>query len=75
MEAARKTAEPTEDLWMSQPQAARALGCSRHGVLAAIAKGELVPGLVAGRSVVSRASVDALVASREAAVAAEGVHV
>lgn len=67
MMSARKKRDPVEDRWMSLPQAAAAIGCSRQGVLISIAKGDLRSEQVAGRIVVSRDSVDSLIARRTAA--------
>lgn len=65
MKPARKKSEPVQDRWMSVLKAAAELRCSRHGVLVAIAQGELESGYVAERIVVSRESVAALRAARE----------
>lgn len=67
MTSAGKNRELVEDRWLSLPKAASELGCSRQGVLIAIAKGELMSEHVAGRVVVSRESVEALNASRQPA--------
>jgi hypothetical protein len=64
MPDARKKAEPLDDRWMSQPKAAAELGCSRQGVLALVAKGELESDYVAERVVISRESVARLKAKR-----------
>jgi excisionase family DNA binding protein len=64
MTTARKKVDPAEDRWMSVQKAAAELGCSRQGVLVAVAKGELVSAHVAERVVISRDSVDALIATR-----------
>lgn len=64
MDIAGKKADVAEDRWMSVQKAAAELACSRQGVLVAIAKGELVSAHVAERVVISRESVDALIATR-----------
>lgn len=48
------------DPWMSLPEASRVLGESRLAVLTRTVKGELEAQWVAGRTVVSRASVEKL---------------
>lgn len=59
MSAVRK-AEPAEvsDPWLSLNQASIALGETRTAVLQRIARGELGHQIVAGRTVVSRESVE-----------------
>lgn len=49
---------------MSVLKASVALGMSRHRVLAATARGELESACIAERVVISRASVNALLAAR-----------
>ena len=53
--------------WMSVLAASKALGCSRHGVLSAIAAGDLESQHIAGRTVVSQKSVERLKAKRASA--------
>lgn len=65
MKTARKKHEPLNDMWMSLPKAAAELGCSRQGILVAIAKGELISDHVADRVVVSRESVEAEIERRK----------
>lgn len=48
----------TEDRWMSLVEAARVLGASRQTILARAVKGELDAEHIAGRTVVSRESVE-----------------
>jgi hypothetical protein len=60
MDAARKQPESADDLWMSQPQAAAELRCSRLKVLSHVARGELVAGTFADRTLISRESVEEL---------------
>jgi hypothetical protein len=50
----------TRDEWMSLHAAAAALGLSRETALALCIKGDLVGQHIAGRTVVSRASVEAV---------------
>jgi hypothetical protein len=69
MDAARKNVGPLEDQWLSQPQAAAELNCSRHMILGYIARGELTAAVVAGRTVVSRESVARLKEARAAEAA------
>ena len=57
MVATRKS-KLQEDIWMTLRQAALALGQTRHSVLTRIVKGELEAQIVAGRTVVSRESVE-----------------
>jgi excisionase family DNA binding protein len=66
MSTALKHAEPTPqtDPWMSVPAAARALGVTPPTVIAWAFKGRLVHTRVAGRTVVSRESVEKLIAER-----------
>lgn len=59
MTAARKTRQ-SEDPWVSLVEAARMLGESRLAVLARSVKGEVEAKHIAGRTVVSRASVQRL---------------
>ena len=51
--------------WMSLGEAARLLGEARQTVLKRTVKGELVAEYVAGRTVISRESVDRILAGRE----------
>jgi hypothetical protein len=73
MKTARKKHEPVSDMWLSLPKAAAELGCSRQGILVAIAKGELLSDHVADRVVVSRESVDAEIDRRKQRAANEEV--
>lgn len=77
MNPARKDTDAVvDDRWMSQPKAAAEIGCSRQGVLAYIARGELESDVVAERIVISRESVARLVAKRaQDAQASAGVAV
>lgn len=70
MEAARKQIVPLEDPWMSLPQAAAALRCTRYLVSQFIGRGHLRANLVAGRTYVLREDVERLQAEREASAAA-----
>ena len=63
MNAARKQ-KPEVDGWLSVHAAALALGTTRYRVARRAMHGELVTKLDAGRTVVSRASVDAALASQ-----------
>jgi hypothetical protein len=65
MATARKT-ETLGDQWMSIVEAARVLGMSRLGVLSLTVKGVLEGQHVANRNVISRASVEKLLAERAA---------
>jgi excisionase family DNA binding protein len=61
MPAARKHEEgPLEDGWMTVPQAAAALGCSRLKVMNHVARNELSAGVFADRTLISRESVERL---------------
>jgi len=62
MDTARKTEEA--DDWISLLEASRTLGESRQTVLGRAVKGEVEAKHVAGRTIVSRASVDAIIARR-----------
>ena len=62
MPSARKT-EPKTDRWLSLSEAARQLGTTRHTVLARALRGELETQQVAGRTVVSRESVEQALAA------------
>lgn len=53
-------AQLVTDDWMSVASAAKALGKSRHGVLALSIRGALVSQIAAGRTVISRESVEKL---------------
>lgn len=65
MSTVRKKRSQTET-WVSLVEAARMLGEARQTVLTRVVKRELVADHVAGRTVVTRASVEALLVSREA---------
>lgn len=54
----RAATEPVTDGWMSVREAARILGIARPTVLTKALRGELVVQTVAGRTVVSRESVE-----------------
>lgn len=61
MDSARKTddtAAPIVDRWMSLNEAAEVLEETRHSVLQRIVRRELEADVVAGRTVVSRESVE-----------------
>lgn len=58
MQSVRKNAVRPVDPWMTPNQAAVALGISRPTVLAWALKGELETQTVAGRTFISRASVE-----------------
>lgn len=60
MSTARKTAAPSIDPWISLGDAARMLGETRQTVLTRAVKGEVEAKNIAGRTVVSRASVEKL---------------
>lgn len=66
MDTTRKAPEEIDE-WLSLNAAATTLGESRLTVLHRIVKGELIGKPVAGRTVVRRDTVDALIAAREAA--------
>lgn len=55
-----RKARPATDPWMSLLKAAKLLGQSRQTVLTRVAKGEVEAMHIAGRTVVSRASVEKL---------------
>jgi hypothetical protein len=59
-----RKAKQTRDGWLSVPGAAASLGETRLSVLSRIIRGELVSEQVAGRTVIHRDSVEALLASR-----------
>jgi hypothetical protein len=60
------TVRKTEDAdWITLAEAARMLGEARLTVLGRSVKGELVAKHIAGRTVVSRAGVEQLLANRE----------
>lgn len=63
--APRKTAP--DDPWMSLPAAARALGCARQTVLNRANRGELDSWHAAGRTLISRASVERVLAEEREA--------
>lgn len=60
----------TRDEWMSLHAAAAALGLSRETALALCIKGDLVGQHIAGRTVVARQSVEALMEARASGDAA-----
>jgi hypothetical protein len=68
MATARKNMFAPAEEWVSLLVAARELGCSRQGVLTSIVAGELVSDHRAGRTTVSRLSLDALKTRREITV-------
>lgn len=75
METARKLSPPSSetDPWMSVVQAAKALSLSRQTIYQHCLQKKLQSKTVAGRVVVSRASVERALAGREtAAVTDEG---
>lgn len=53
------------DPWMSLVEAARVLGESRQGILTRAVKGEVEAQHIAGRTVVSRASIDRVRRSKQ----------
>lgn len=58
--AVRRNATEEKDEWLSIPQAQKLLGnMARHTLLARVLDGEFESRKVAGRRVISRASVDA----------------
>lgn len=65
MSAASKT-DLSSDQWVGLPEAAAQLGESRLKVMSRTVKGELEAQHVAGRTVISRASLDRLLAERAA---------
>lgn len=65
-----RKATRTRDGWMSVPGAAATLGESRLSVLSRVIRGELVSEQSAGRTVISRDSVEALLATRTQVTAA-----
>lgn len=65
MAAASKT-DRLSDQWVGLPQAAAELGESRLKVLSRTVTGELEADHLAGRTVISRASLDRLLADRAA---------
>lgn len=64
MPTARKTVRSAEP-WMSLSTAAKALGETRHMVLSRAVRGELETQNVAGRTFISRASVDRLLNTKK----------
>lgn len=58
MTTARKTQMGEPDAWVSLRAASEMLGQTRHTVLMRIVKGELTGQVIAGRTVVSRESVE-----------------
>lgn len=63
MATARK-AERTGEDWISLAEAARMLGETRQTVLVRTVKGEVVAQHIAGRTFVSRASIEKLLAKK-----------
>jgi len=57
-EEARKVTNSNSDEWMSLGEASRMLGQSRQTILSRAIKGELEAQYIAGRTVVSRESVE-----------------
>jgi hypothetical protein len=67
MNAARKEAAGvTEDRYMSVPMAARTLGKAQATILSLIVRGALVGEVVAGRTVVTRESIEQYLAANPA---------
>ncbi len=66
MSAARKTDQGT-DGWVSLLQGTKLLGESRLKVLARVVKGEVEGQHIAGRTVISRESIEKILAARDAA--------
>lgn len=64
MDAARKT--EAIDRYLSVPRAARELGVANATVLSLALRGELESDLVAGRTVITRASVERFISQRDA---------
>lgn len=62
----RKATTPREDGWVTLQAAADALGATRTKTLALIVKGDLIGKHIAGRTVVRRDSVDAVLETRAA---------
>lgn len=66
MTATRKGHPPKEDGWVTLQAASDALGMTRTKALALIVKGDLIGKHIAGRTVVRRDSVDAMLETRAA---------
>lgn len=66
MDAPRKP-DPTPDPWMSLLEASKTLDESRQTVLVRAVRGEVAAAVVAGRTVVDRASVERIAAEKRAA--------
>jgi hypothetical protein len=64
--ARRNGTDEKRDEWLSIPQAQRMLGIARHTLLARTLDGEFESTVVAGRRVISRASVDKAIAAQGA---------
>lgn len=64
----RKSESPTalQDEWVSLPHACRLLGMNRSTVLTRVVKGDIVAQHIAGRTVVSRASIEQMLAIQAA---------
>lgn len=62
----RNGTEERKDAWLSLPQAAKLLGVARHTLLSRALDGEIVTEVIAGRRLVSRASVEAALAAQDA---------
>ena len=60
--ARRNRAEDKKDEWVSIPQATKLMGVARHTLLARALDGEIETQVIAGRRVVSRASIEAALA-------------
>lgn len=67
MSAARKTESLDDTLWIVLPEAAAILGWSRLRVLTRAIKGELEAKHFAGRTVISRESVERILSLRNIA--------
>jgi hypothetical protein len=57
--------QASDDDWVSLGDAARMLGESRQGVLTRAVKGEVIAKHIAGRTVVTRQSVERVLAAKE----------
>lgn len=66
MTATRKGNSPRDDGWMSLQAAADTLGMTRTKALGLIVKGDLIGQHIAGRTVVRRDSVEAMLETRAA---------
>lgn len=67
MPSTRKIRKPQEDAWLSVRAASQILGESRFTILARAIRGELEAQYIAGRTVISRASVERALGDSEAA--------